>query len=74
MKKDISVLEGIPVVTEVNKYDSRWYSVRSQRNGRVVARAGVKVDDNGAVTEKSDTREFDTADEAMEFVSKFLGY
>ena len=59
---------------EVNKYDSRWYSVRSDRMGKIVARVGKKVDNNGDISEKSDTRQFDTVDEAMKFVSEFLGY
>jgi len=64
-----------PVAVErINIYDSRWYSIRNDKMGRFVVRCGAKVDHNGEIRERSDTREFPTYDEALAFAAKFLGY
>lgn len=56
----------------MNRYDSRFYSLRSRHNGRFVVQVGHKTDVDGDKTNRSDTKEFATLAEAEKYLKEFF--
>ena len=58
-----------------SKFVSRWYSVRTKENNKVVVRVSERVDVDDSDPEgknaRSDTREFASMAEAMKFIKEF---
>ena len=58
-----------------SKFVNRWYSLRVKDTGKVVVRVFERIDvndtDPNGANARSDTREFASVSEAMNFVSEF---